>query len=85
MLVERLRELDRVGVLQRQDVDLALAGLRDVEPLDELEDAQVRALGRDDDEELVRSSATIFVTWRSPPPTPPPPFSAAFAAARRRP
>ena len=41
-----------VRVLERQDVDLALARLRDVEALDELEDAQVRALGRDDDERV---------------------------------
>ena len=51
-VVERLRELGRVRVLERQDVDLALAGLRDVDALDELEDAQVRALGRDDDERV---------------------------------
>ena len=49
---ERLRELRRVRVLERQDVDLALARLRHVDALDELEDAQVRALGRDDDERV---------------------------------
>ena len=39
-------------VLQRKDVDLALAGLRHVEALDQLEDAQVGALGGDDDERV---------------------------------
>ncbi len=49
-VAKRLRELHRVGVLKRQDVDLPLAGLRHVEPLHQLEDAQVRLLGRHDDD-----------------------------------
>ena len=49
---EGLGELGGVRVLQRQDVDLALAGLRDVDAFDQLEDAQVRALGGDDDERV---------------------------------
>ena len=49
------------------DVDLAFARVRDVEPLDELEDAQVGALGAMMTSELLRSSAMIFVTWTSLP------------------
>ena len=79
-LVERLRELDGVRVLQQQDVDLALARVRDVEPLDELEDAQVRALGADDDDASCcgrpRGSSS---TWTSPPAAAP--FSPRLAPA----
>ena len=50
---ERLRQLLGVRVLEEHDVDAALAARRDVELLDELEDALEALLVRDDDE-LVR-------------------------------
>ena len=49
-LVQRLRQLGRVGVLEREDVDLPFSGLRQVETLDEVEDAHIGPLGADDDD-----------------------------------
>ena len=51
-LGQGLCQLDGVGVLQGEDVNLTLAALRNVESSNELENPEIRALGRDDDDRV---------------------------------
>src|SRR5262249_37065282 len=51
-LVQRLREVFAARVLERQDMELAVARGLDVEALDELEHAHVVGLGGGDDERV---------------------------------
>ena len=55
-------DLLRVGVLERDDVDLPLVRGRDVDPLDEREHARVGRLAPDDDERVRLVEATSRVS-----------------------